>query len=875
MISYDRETAWHALSEDKVKEALLTDENGLSASEAEERLAGIGPNELREQKGRGIFMILLDQLKSAMILILVAAAVVSAFMGELADALIVLAIVVINAVLGVVQELKAQRSLEALKKMSAPGAKVIRGGMHLMIPAREVVPGDIVVLDAGDRVPADLRLIRGMSLRIEEAALTGESVPVEKDAGLVLAADTALGDRVNMAAASSVVVYGRGAGIAVATGMDTQVGRIANLLQSQESEPTPLQRKLDQVGKVLGFAALGICALLFLIGVLYGHKLFDMFMTAVSLAVAAIPEGLPAIATIVLALGVQRMVQRHAIIRTLPSVETLGSTTVICSDKTGTLTQNRMTVVRIWTGGELQDIGSVRMSGAEAELVRAAVLCNDVREEGETAIGDPTETALTDMGRKLGMPKAALEKENPRVQEIPFDSERKLMTTVHTGNGCTAYTKGAVDELLRRCTHIWTPEGIRPILVKDMGDIQAANEAMAREALRVLGFAERMLDEPPAAADAGLESELAFIGLAGMIDPPRPEAVEAVEKCRSAGIRTVMITGDHVITARAIAAEMGIMKEGDMAVSGRELDNMDDDAFGAVAEKVSVYARVAPEHKVRIVGEWKKRGAIVAMTGDGVNDAPALKKADIGAAMGIVGTDVAKDAADMVLTDDNFATIVSAVEEGRRIADNIKKAIQFLLSSNTGEILALFLAVLFNWGAPLLPIHILWVNLITDSLPALALGVDPAERGIMHRPPAATASLFSRGMVWRIAYQGVMIGGLTLAAYLIGQKDGLPQAQTMAFAVLGTSQLVHAFNVRSARRSVFVRGPRNKWLYGASALSALLMAAVLFIPGISGLFSIAPLSLSNTLVTVACIIAPLFIVEIFKLLGINTVGKEK
>lgn len=872
MINYDRDTAWHAMSEDEVKNALATDENGLSAEAAAERLEHFGANELTERKGRGMLAILLDQLKSVMILILIAAAVISAFMGEIADAIIVLAIVAINAVLGVVQELKAERSLEALKKMSAPAAKVIRGGKHLQVPAREVVPGDIVVLDAGDRVPADLRLTHSASLRIEEAALTGESVPAEKDAGASLTADTALGDRANMAAASSVVVYGRGVGIAAATGMDTQVGRIANLLQSQETEATPLQRKLDQVGKVLGFAAVGICAVLFLVGVLYGHGLFQMFMTAVSLAVAAIPEGLPAIATIVLALGVQRMVQKNAIIRTLPSVETLGSTTVICSDKTGTLTQNRMTAVRIWTGGDLEDIGNPPLSGMHAELVHAAVLCNDVREEGEKSIGDPTETALTDLGRKLGLPKAALEKQNPRVFELPFDSDRKLMTTVHEAAGITAYTKGAVDELVKRCTHIVTPEGIRPILDTDITGIHAANEAMAKEALRVLGFASRRLEKIP---EAGLESQLAFIGLVGMIDPPRPEAIEAVEKCRTAGIRTVMITGDHIITAKAIAGEMGILREGDTAITGRELEAMDDAAFSAVAEKVSVYARVAPEHKVRIVAEWKRRGAIVAMTGDGVNDAPALKKADIGAAMGIVGTDVAKDAADMVLTDDNFATIVSAVEEGRRISDNIKKAIQFLLSSNTGEILALFLAVLFNWGTPLLPIHILWVNLVTDSLPALALGIDPAERGIMRRPPATTLSLFSRGMVWRIAYQGVMIGGLTLAAFLIGLKDGLPQAQTMAFAVLGTSQLVHAFNVRSARRSAFARGPRNKWLYGASAVSGLMMAAVLFIPGLSGLFSIAPLSAANALITVALILAPLAIVEVFKLLKINTISSER
>lgn len=876
MLEFEKGTPWHAKTREETQNLLQTDEDGLSNEEASQRLEAFGKNSLKEKKGRSLFLIALEQVKSAMIIILIAAAVISAIMGELVDAFIVLAIVILNAILGIVQEIKAQKSLNALKKMSAPMAKVIRRGSHITIPASDVAVGDIVLLDAGDRVPADIRLTHAISLRIEEAALTGESVPVEKDAGLVLNTDCALGDRINMAAASSIVVYGRGQGIVVATGMDTQVGRIAELLQTQDNDETPLQKKLDQVGKILGFVAVGICALLFLIGLFYGKEPFHMFMTAVSLAVAAIPEGLPAIATIVLALGVQRMVQRNAIIRTLPSVETLGSTTVICSDKTGTLTQNKMTVVRIWANGEATEIGKSPLKPNEELLVTAAVLCNDAHEENGSFLGDPTETALIDLGKKTGFEKNKLAKDKPRVFELPFDSQRKLMTTIHKEDGLTAYTKGAVDELLKRCTHIRTKEGICPIDEKNITYIQMQNENMAKEALRVLAFGMRTLQAlPDKGHEMEIESGLTFIGLCGMIDPPRPEAIEAVEKCRQAGIRTVMITGDHVLTATAIANTMGILREGDVALKGQELEHMDDAAFAEIAGNVSVYARVSPEHKVRIVNEWKRRGEIVAMTGDGVNDAPALKKADIGAAMGIVGTDVAKDAADMVLTDDNFATIVSAVEEGRRISDNILKAIQFLLSSNVGEILALFIATLFNLGEILLPIHILWVNLVTDSLPALALGIDPAQPGIMRRPPSKTLSLFSGGMVYRILYQGVIIGGLALIAFLIGKKDGLEAGQTMAFSVLALSQLVHAFNVRSARRSAFASGKPNKWLSLASLGSALLMAAVLFIPWLSQLFSIVPLSPQNILITVILVMAPLAIVEIFKFFKLNAFRYER
>jgi len=857
---------------------------GLSGARAAERLEEHGHNELKSGKKRTIAQMLIDQFKDVMIIILLAAAVVSAVLGEVTDAAIILVIVILNATVGVVQENKAGKSLEALKNLSAPNAKVIRDGVEQVIPARDIVPGDLVVLETGDLVPADLRLTTSVNLKIQEAALTGESVPVEKHAERVLPDDAVLGDRVNLAFSSSMVTYGRGTGVCVATGMDTQVGRIAAMIQQETSSETPLKRRLEAMGKTLGIGVLGICLLIFVAGLIYQKEWLHMLMTSISLAVAAIPEGLPAISTIVLAIGVQRMVRRHAIIRTLPAVETLGSATVICSDKTGTLTQNKMTVMRAFQDDALVDIEELPVSDPGAEnMVKAAVLCNDARatiaEDGTvTLIGDPTETALIDMGLRLGFEKTALEESLPRVAEVPFDSGRKLMSTVHAlpGGGYRVYTKGGLDELLGCCTGIYAGEHTEPLaIVPD--DVAEANHKMAANALRVLAFGYKDMQTLPE-EDAEIESELTFLGMVGMIDPPRPEAKEAVDVCREAGIKPVMITGDHQITASAIASELGILGEGDKVISGRELELMSDDELARNVQDYAVYARVSPEHKVRIVKAWQRNDAVVAMTGDGVNDAPALKRADIGAAMGIVGTDVAKEAADMVLTDDNFATVVAAVEEGRRIFDNILKAIQFLLSCNIGEILTLFVATLLNWAEPLLPIHILWINLVTDSLPALALGVDPAEPDIMKRQPyKSTGRIFSGGMLWRVGYQGVMVGALTLAAFLLGwrgQEANVAAGQTMAFLVLALSQLVHAFNVRSKYRSAFAGLFSNGKLWLAVLGSGLLIMAVAFIPLLTELFRLVALDGSQWLEVVLLSLAPLLVVEVMKLLRLNALKNE-
>ncbi len=875
---------WHAMAAEQALTETQSSMQGLSGARAAERLEKHGHNELKSGKKRTIAQMLIDQFRDVMIIILLAAAVVSAVLGEVTDAAIILVIVLLNATVGVVQENKAGKSLEALKNLSAPNAKVIRDGVEQVIPARDIVPGDLVVLETGDLVPADLRLTTSVNLKIQEAALTGESVPVEKHAERVLPDDAVLGDRVNLAFSSSMVTYGRGTGVCVATGMDTQVGRIAAMIQQETSSETPLKRRLEAMGKTLGIGVLGICLLIFVAGLIYQKEWLHMLMTSISLAVAAIPEGLPAISTIVLAIGVQRMVRRHAIIRTLPAVETLGSATVICSDKTGTLTQNKMTVMRAFQDDALVDIEELPVSDPGAEnMVKAAVLCNDARaniaEDGTvTLIGDPTETALIDMGLRLGFEKTALEEALPRVAEVPFDSGRKLMSTVHAlpSGGYRVYTKGGLDELLGCCTGIYAGEHTEPLaIVPD--DIAQANHKMAASALRVLAFGYKDIQELPEDG-AEIESGLTFLGMVGMIDPPRPEAKAAVDTCRDAGIKPVMITGDHQITASAIASELGILGEGDKVISGRELELMSDDELARNVQDYAVYARVSPEHKVRIVKAWQRNDAVVAMTGDGVNDAPALKRADIGAAMGIVGTDVAKEAADMVLTDDNFATVVAAVEEGRRIFDNILKAIQFLLSCNIGEILTLFVATLLNWAEPLLPIHILWINLVTDSLPALALGVDPAEPDIMKRQPyKSTGRIFSGGMLWRVGYQGVMVGALTLVAFLLGWRGSeanVATGQTMAFLVLALSQLVHAFNVRSKYRSAFAGLFSNGKLWLAVLGSGVLIMAVAFIPPLAALFRLTVLSGAHWLEVVLLSLAPLLVVETMKLLRLNALKNE-
>ncbi|HZX45804.1 MAG TPA: calcium-translocating P-type ATPase, SERCA-type [Clostridia bacterium] len=878
---------WHTLEKEAVEKELSTSlSRGLDDKEAVKRLERYGYNEIEQKKRKTILQMYIDQFKDFMIIILIIAAVISGFLGELIDAVVILMIVILNAVLGVVQENKAEESLAALKRMSAPSAKVLRNGRYDVIPARMLVPGDVVILETGDLVPADIRITKALNLKVQEAALTGESVPVEKDESPLSMKNVPLGDRVNMGYSGSLVTYGRGEGIVVGTGMDTEVGKIAKMIQSVEEVETPLKKKLQVLGKVLGIAALAICAVIFIVGVAYGKEIFEMFLTSVSLAVAAIPEGLPAIATIVLAIGVQRMVRRNAIVRRLPSVETLGSATVICSDKTGTLTLNKMTVERLFYNSRVYSVNKDTEPLDSGEhfrlLVTTGVLCNDSKlketDEGIVVLGDPTETALVDLGLKVGINKEQLEAGQPRVDEVPFDSKRKLMTTVHAlESHYRVYTKGAVEELLKISDSILL-DGKVVKLEQHRDTILKINEEMARDALRVLGMAYKDIrDLSRGSGEQAYENDLTFIGMMGMIDPPRPEAKEAVALCKRAGIKPVMITGDHSVTAVVIARDLDILNEGEEAVTGAELEDISDKDLEERVDHISVYARVSPEHKVRIVRAWQARGQIVAMTGDGVNDAPALKIADIGAAMGIVGTDVSKEASDMVLTDDNFATVVAAVEEGRVIFANILKAIQFLLSCNVGEILTLFVATMLNWHEPLLPIHILWVNLVTDSLPALALGVDPAEKNIMDRKPRnPEKNIFDKGMITRIIYQGIMVGALTLAAFVFGSQRSLEAGRTMAFTVLALSQLVHAFNVRSNRQSVFKVGLlSNRYLLGAVALSALLVFAVLEVPLLASVFKVTALGAAEWKMVGALSLAPVVVVEAVKLLGLNTTGGEQ
>ena len=892
---------WYSLSKEEVEKLLNVDEKkGLDADEVEKRLEKYGRNEIVSKNKKPIWKMILEQFTDFMIIVLIIAAIVSGVVNhEFTDSIIILIIVILNAIIGVVQEVKAQKSLDSLKELSAPHCKAIRNGEIVNIDSKGLVPGDVVVLETGDNIPADLRIIEAINLKIQEAALTGESVPVEKHADVLKDEKVGLGDRVNCAFSSSLVTYGRGKGIVVSTGMDTEVGKIAKMLDDVDDSETPLKRRLEALGKTLGIAALVICALIFAVGFfIYKRDWIEMFMTAVSLAVAAIPEGLPAISTIVLSIGVQRMVKRNAIIRTLPSVETLGSATVICSDKTGTLTQNKMTVEKIFCDNKVFGTEYKEKDGNEQYklLLDCMILCNDtkLKKDGEKYIttGDPTETALVDLGLRSNVIKDNLDNEYKRVEEIPFDSERKLMTTVHDRKGkLVVFTKGGVDELLAKCSKIRLNGEDVKLTQEHIDMILATNEQFALCALRVLAMAYKDIDQIPEKANMNsLESDLTYIGMVGMIDPARPEVKEAVAKCRTAGIRPVMITGDHKITAVAIAKEIGILREGDEAITGAELQEMSQEELEKNVQKYSVYARVSPEHKVRIVNAWKSHDEVVAMTGDGVNDAPALKAADIGAAMGIVGTDVAKEAADVVLTDDNFATIVSAVEEGRRIYDNILKAVAYLLSANIGEIITLFIATMFGWLIePLLPIHMLWINLVTDSLPALALSVDPAEKNIMNRKPKKNKNVFTKGMIWRIIYQGIMIGGLTLLAFAIGcgfdfnsivDTEGNATsigvtAQTMAFAVLALSELVHVFNLRSNKDSIFKVGLlTNKILLGAIAISASLMLIVLNVPALHGIFEIKMLTLREIGIVTLLSFSPLIIVEIFKLLKINTSKEE-
>lgn len=869
-------------------------EKGLSAAEAKKRLETYGPNRLQSEKQKSTLQIFFDQFKGSMVMILFVAAVISGIMGlqngeGFLDTIVILAILVVNALIGMVEEKKAQSSLEALKKMSAPHSKVLREGQIVEISSTEIVPGDIVVLDTGDIVPADMRLIEAVNLKIQESALTGESVPVEKNAETLNAEDVPLGDRKNMAFSTCVVTYGRGKGIVVATGMHTEVGKIAHMLQHAEGTETPMSKRLEQLGKTLGYVALVICLVIFIVGLLYGNNWLEMFMMAVSLAVAAIPEGLQIVSTLVLSIGVQRLVKLHAIVRKLPSVESLGSVTVICSDKTGTLTQNKMTIVKGWTTAneiDFRDAATFERLGSDGKmLLQSALLCTDAHlrmfpDGSHENSGDPTETAIVDIALNFGMNKNEEEKKHPRVGEVPFDSERKRMATINKlENGqLRVNVKGGVDEVLSVTSCIRVHGKVRPITQEDIEAIRRQNESMAQDALRVLAVAYKDIDKlPDKVTVETVENALVFVGLIGMIDPPRPEVKEAVSKCKIAGIRPVMITGDHKITALAIAKEIGIYREGDQTVTGSDLENMSDNDLYRNVKSYSVYARVAPVHKVRIVKAWQSYGDIVAMTGDGVNDAPALKQADVGVAMGVTGTEVAKEVADIILTDDNFATIVNAVEEGRRIYDNILKAIQYLLSSNVGEVLLILIASLLNLGNPLTPILILWINLVTDSLPALALSMDPAEKDIMRRKPRdPQKGIFGRGMVWRIIYQGTTIGLISLAAYLIGFNDGgQPLGQTMAFAVLGFAQLIHVRNLHSNKISCFKISPLlNRPLIGAIVVSAAFMALILLIPPVMNIFGTVPMDGTHWTYVLLLSLVPIVMVELMKLLKLNSSKDE-
>ena len=880
--------------DDLLQQFDVTSVAGLSDEEVRRRIEEHGPNRLESKKQKSLLSMFFEQFKSSMVVILLIAAIISGVIGVmhnegLVESFVILAILIINAIIGTMQEMKAQSSLEALNRMSSPQTKVLRGGQVTEVASTGIVPGDIVLLDTGDIIPADLRLIEAVNLKIQESALTGESVPVEKSDAPLEEEEISLGDRDNMAFSTSIVTYGRGKGVVVGTGMQTEVGKIAHMLQHTEATETPMGKRLQQLGKVLGYVALGICAVIFIVGVSYGNDWMEMLMMAVSLAVAAIPEGLQIVSTIVLAIGVQRLVKLNAIVRTLPSVETLGSTTVICSDKTGTLTQNKMTVVEGWTGGNRVDFRNPPLPGEldsdETRLLHTSLLCTDAHlkmtadGKHETS-GDPTETAIVDIALTLKMNKVMLEEQFPRVEEVPFDSERKRMATINRmeEGQLRVNVKGGLDEVLSVSTEILIHGKVRPITEEDRKTIREENHRMALSALRVLAVAYKDIDALPSEVSAAtVEKELVFVGLLGLIDPARPEVVEAVKKCKTAGIRPVMITGDHKVTAVAIAEEIGIYKEGDKAITGSDLVEMNDESLYRDVQDYVVYARVAPEHKVRIVKAWQSQGEIVAMTGDGVNDAPALKQADIGVSMGIVGTEVAKDASDVILTDDNFATIVGAVEEGRRIYDNILKAIQFLLSANVGEVLLIFIASIFNIGNPLTPILILWINLVTDSLPALALSMDPAEHDIMTRKPRdPRKGFFSKGMIWRIIYQGATIGLISLAAYMIGFRDGgQPLGQTMAFAVLGFSQFFHIRNLHSNRRSSFRTSIfSNKPLLGAIFISALFLLAVLMIPAVRNIFGVVEMDSMHWIYVGALSLVPIVVVELVKLMRMNHTKDE-
>ncbi len=888
---------WYRQKSDDILSKLETSrEEGLNSSDIESRLEKYGHNELKEETGKSFFSKIKEQFSDFLVLILIGAALISIFVGEKTDAIVILAIVVLNAFLGIYQEGKAEKSLEALKQMASPTAKVIRNGHLEVVPASTLVPGDIVILEAGDIIPADLRLIESSNLKIEEASLTGESVPVEKNGNIDFDHEVSLGDRTNMAYMSTIVTYGRGKGVVVGTGHETEIGKIATAIQSYEDETTPLQKSLNQLGKFLGIATVIICIVVFGVGLLQGRDVLEMFMVAISLAVAAIPEGLPAIVTIVLALGMNKMVKRHAIVKKLLAVETLGSTTVICSDKTGTLTQNEMTVVKIYTDGKILDVtgtgyepkGEFQLNGENIDtnsigdldtLLSIAILTNDAEleetSEGYKIIGDPTEGALVTLAGKSDVNKKDINSSYPRIGEIPFDSDRKMMTTFHKGyikDKVVSFTKGAPDIVIDRCSHISTNGQVVPFNNELKEEVLKINSLFSKDALRVLAFAYREYDSMSKdISSENNENNMVFVGLTGMIDPARDEAKDAIKMCKQAGIETVMITGDYKETAFAIAKELGMAENESQAMMGSELDNISDEDLREVVKNTKVYARVSPDHKVRIVSALKANGNITAMTGDGVNDALALKKADIGVSMGITGTDVAKNTAELILTDDNFASIVAAVEEGRIIYDNIKKFVFFLLSCNIGEILIVFTSILLNLPVPLLPIQLLWLNLVTDSFPALALGVEKGDPDIMERPPRnPDTPLLNKDLMFGVIVQSIAIAASSIAAYILALKahpNDIVTARAITFATLITAELLRAYSSRSQKYTLFKIGVfSNKTLVYGTTFSFLLLLVVLYVPFLQPIFDTVPLGFAQWEIVLIFAFIPLVIGELYKVI---------
>ena len=874
---------WQTLRKEEVLRKLSTDEKqGLTEKEVQERQAKYGKNKLQEKKKESFIVKFIKQFNDFMIIILIIASIISAVVSKMqgendyVDSIIIIGIVVFNALMGVIQEAKAEKSIEALKQMTPQLAKTIRNGKTVEVNAEELVKGDIIILDAGNFVPADCRILESHNLKIEESSLTGETQGAEKDADAICSKNAPLGDMKNMAFMASITVNGHGKAVVTDTGMSTKVGQIANMIIEDEAPQTPLQKKLGEVGKILGLACLAICVIIFVMGLIKHIEPVEMFMTSVGLAVAAIPEGLPAIVTIMLSIGVTKMAKKNSIIRKLPAVETLGSSSVICSDKTGTLTQNKMKVVDV-------------RSQNKKFIIELATLCTDCDINVESGVpqvsGEPTEKAIVEECINIGTVKDKLENFMPRINEIPFDSNRKMMTTIHKiGNKYRIITKGAPDVLLQKCTKqvdlITEMQNQYNIKIKSLENlkIQSDNRQMAQKALRVIAVAYKDLDTLPSKIDSQyIENNLTFVGLIGMIDPPREGVKEAVQVCKNSGIKTVMITGDHLETAKAIAKDLGILEHKDMAITGQELDKMSQNQLEKKIRDYSVFARVTPEHKVRIVKAWQKNGAVVAMTGDGVNDSPALKNADIGIAMGKNGTDVAKNAADIILTDDNFVTIVEAVKQGRNIYDNIKKAIHFLIATNIGEIVTIFMGLVLGLKSPLLAIQLLWINLVTDSLPAIALGLEKPEKDIMQRKPVdSKKGIFADGLWNKIIVEGIMIGVLTLVAFSIGNKYyGLEAGRTMAFLSIGFLELIHSFNVKN-EKSIFEAGLfENKYLVGSFVLGIFIQAIVVVVPTFAKVFEVVPLNLTQWIITVAISILPVPVIELQKKLDFKNKTVEK